>query len=136
MAEKESNTKAKPKEEKKPKAKVKPKETAKAEGVKSKAAVAGKAKAETKVEAKTKTKTETEKKPKAEAKPKPKAKPKEKAGEFKVTLVKSGIGKPKDQKATIVGLGFKRLNQTVVLKDTPSIRGMVKKISHLVEVQQ
>lgn len=53
-----------------------------------------------------------------------------------VKLVKSGIGKSKDQKETIKGLGFKRLNQTVTLKDTPCVRGMVDKISHLVKVQQ
>ena len=71
--------------------------------------------------------------PKKEA---PKSKPKSKAAaEISITLKKSGIGKAKDQKATIKGLGFKRLNQTVTLKDTPSIRGMINKISHLVEVQ-
>lgn len=58
-----------------------------------------------------------------------------KAKEIVITLIKSGIGKPKDQKATIKGLGFKRLNQSVIRKDTPEIRGMIKKISHLVQVQ-
>ena len=58
-----------------------------------------------------------------------------KAKELVITLKKSGIGKSRDQKATIKGLGFKRLNQTVRRKDTPAIRGMVEKISHLLEVQ-
>ena len=53
---------------------------------------------------------------------------------LQVTLKHSSIGRPKDQKATLVGLGLKKLNKTVVLEDTPSIRGMVKKVIHLVEV--
>lgn len=52
-----------------------------------------------------------------------------------ITLISSGIGKPKGQRATIAGLGFKRLNQTVTREDTPAIRGMIRKISHLVKVQ-
>ncbi len=55
-------------------------------------------------------------------------------GEIRVVLKRSGIGRSKDQKATIRGLGFKRLNQTLTLKDTPEVRGMIRKISHLVEV--
>ena len=51
-----------------------------------------------------------------------------------VTLKRSAIGRPKDQKATLVGMGFKRLHQTVVLKDTPETRGMINKVSHLVSV--
>ena len=86
-----------------------------------------------KVEAK---KADAPKKKAPKSKPKAAAKPKAgSAGEVTVTLKKSGIGKAKDQKATIKGLGFKRLNQTVTLKDTPSVRGMINKISHLVEVQ-
>ncbi len=81
-------------------------------------------------------KADTSKKEAPKSKPKAAAKPKAKtSGEISVTLKKSGIGKAKDQKATIKGLGFKRLNQTVTLKDTPSVRGMINKISHLVEVQ-
>ena len=73
---------------------------------------------------------------KAKAKPKTSAKVKAKTKEstVSVTLRRSAIGRPKDQKATLVGLGFKRLNQTVVLKDTPQTRGMIKKVSHLVTV--
>ncbi|MDH3976385.1 MAG: 50S ribosomal protein L30 [Deltaproteobacteria bacterium] len=65
---------------------------------------------------------------------KTKAPAKEKESTLSVTLKRSAIGRPRDQKATLVGLGFKRLNQTVVLKDTPQARGMIKKVSHLVMV--
>ncbi|HET9794815.1 MAG TPA: 50S ribosomal protein L30 [Thermoanaerobaculia bacterium] len=64
----------------------------------------------------------------------PKAKPAPAAAPIKVRLVKSGICTPKDQKATLQGLGLRRLNQEVVRPDTPSIRGMLHKVRHLVEV--
>jgi len=51
-----------------------------------------------------------------------------------ITLVKSGICTPKDQKATLKGLGFRRLGQKVVREDTPAVRGMVRKVRHLLEV--
>ncbi|PIU85350.1 MAG: 50S ribosomal protein L30 [Deltaproteobacteria bacterium CG_4_9_14_3_um_filter_44_9] len=54
--------------------------------------------------------------------------------EFKVKLKKSGIGRPRRQKETLTGLGLTKLNNTVTLKDTPENRGMVKKVSHLIEV--
>jgi len=54
---------------------------------------------------------------------------------IRVRQVKSGIGYAKDQKATLVGLGFRRLNQVVELEDTPSIRGMINKICHLVRIE-
>ena len=50
-------------------------------------------------------------------------------------LVKSGICTPKDQKATLCGLGLRRLGQRVVRADTPAVRGMVHKVRHLVEVE-
>jgi len=53
---------------------------------------------------------------------------------IKIKQVKSGINRPKDQKATLVALGFKRLNQVVEKEDTPQVLGMVKKVSHLIEV--
>ncbi len=55
---------------------------------------------------------------------------------LQVTWKRSAIGRPQDQRATIRGLGLKRLNQTVELEDTPSIRGMVKKVIHLLEVRE
>lgn len=57
------------------------------------------------------------------------------ADQIKVKLVKSGIGFPKDQRDTIKGLGLKKLQQTRVLNDTPAVRGMIKKINHLVEFE-
>jgi large subunit ribosomal protein L30 len=49
---------------------------------------------------------------------------------------KSAIGKPGDQKGTIQGLGFRRLNQIVILPDRPEIRGMIDRVRHLVEVME
>lgn len=53
-----------------------------------------------------------------------------------VTLVRSPIGRPQDQRATLKGLGLNKLNKTVTLEDTPSVRGMVKKVMHLVTVAE
>lgn len=53
-----------------------------------------------------------------------------------VTWRKSAIGYNKDQKDTIHRLGLRRLNQTVELEDTPAHRGMVNKVSHLVDLQE
>ncbi|PIP02078.1 MAG: 50S ribosomal protein L30 [Zetaproteobacteria bacterium CG12_big_fil_rev_8_21_14_0_65_54_13] len=54
---------------------------------------------------------------------------------IRVRQYKSGIGYSKDQKATLVGLGLRRMNQVVELEDTPSVRGMVNKIRHLVRIE-
>ena len=56
------------------------------------------------------------------------------AAPIRLRLVRSGICTPKDQKATLWGLGLRRLNHEVVRPDTPSIRGMIHKVRHLVEV--
>jgi len=53
-----------------------------------------------------------------------------------VTLVKSPIGYTKDQKATALALGLRRLHQTIEHRDTPALRGMVQKIIHLVQVEE
>lgn len=55
---------------------------------------------------------------------------------IKVTQVRSAIGRPATQRATLVGLGLNKMNKTVVLEDTPSIRGMVRKVMHLVRVEE
>ena len=55
---------------------------------------------------------------------------------IKVTQVVSPIGKPKDQRATLVGLGLNKLNKVSVLEDTPSVRGMIRKVQHLVKVEE
>jgi large subunit ribosomal protein L30 len=49
---------------------------------------------------------------------------------------KSGIGYSKDQKQTVRALGFHRLNEVVEKEDTPVIRGMIAKVSHLVSVEE
>ncbi len=53
-----------------------------------------------------------------------------------ITLVKSGIGHPLDQKRTIKALGLRRLNQTVSHDDNGPIRGMINKIKHLIKVEE
>lgn len=53
---------------------------------------------------------------------------------IKIKQVRSTIKRPQDQKATIKALGFKRLNQILEKEATPQILGMIKKVSHLVEV--
>jgi len=58
------------------------------------------------------------------------------SGEIKVTLKRSVIGRHKYFSKVVQGLGFRRLNQTVVLKDTPEIRGMINKVTHLVTVEE
>ncbi len=46
----------------------------------------------------------------------------------------SPIRRPKDQRATLVGLGLNKIGRTRVLEDTPSVRGMVAKVAHMVEI--
>jgi len=52
-----------------------------------------------------------------------------------VTLVRSTIGRPKNQEATVRALGLRKLNSSIELPDTDSVRGMVAKVRHLVDVQ-
>ena len=54
---------------------------------------------------------------------------------LKVTLTRAGINRPERQKLTIKGLGLTRMHKTVILNDTPAIRGMIRKVSHLVSVE-
>ena len=53
-----------------------------------------------------------------------------------IKLIKSGIGRMKSHKLCIKGLGFKKLNQVVTVLDTPSNRGLVNKISDMIEIQE
>lgn len=55
---------------------------------------------------------------------------------IQVTLVKSPIGYPERQKRTVAALGLRRLNQTVVHLDGPSLRGMLSRVRHLVRVEE
>lgn len=58
------------------------------------------------------------------------------ASELKITLKKSMIGSTKKIRATLIGLGLTKINKTIIRKDTPEIRGMVRKVDHLVEVEE
>jgi large subunit ribosomal protein L30 len=58
------------------------------------------------------------------------------SAEFKVTLVRSHIGKSANQRAVLNGMGLTRRNKTVILKDTPEVRGMIRKVSHLLKVEE
>ena len=57
------------------------------------------------------------------------------SAEIKVTLIRSHIGRPASQRAVLHGLGLNKVNKTVILKNTPEIIGMVKKVSHLLKVE-
>jgi len=56
--------------------------------------------------------------------------------QLKITLQRSWIGKPENQRLTLKSLGLNKINKTVVVKDHPAIRGMVKKVIHLVKVEE
>jgi large subunit ribosomal protein L30 len=60
----------------------------------------------------------------------------EMAGTLKVTLTKSEIGSTKKIRATLVGLGLTKREKTIVRKDTPEIRGMLRKVEHLVKIEE
>ena len=53
----------------------------------------------------------------------------------KVTLIKSVIGTKQSHRATVRGLGLRRLNSSAVLEDTPAVRGMINKVSYLVKCE-
>ena len=55
---------------------------------------------------------------------------------LKITWMKSAIGRSERQKKTVRALGLRKLGQTVEHADTPAIRGMIEKVSHLVEVEE
>ena len=54
---------------------------------------------------------------------------------IRVTQTGSPIGRPSDQRATLIGLGLNKMNRTSELEDTPAVRGMVNKVKHLVRVE-
>jgi len=54
----------------------------------------------------------------------------------KVTQVRSPIGRRKDQRETLIGLGLNKMRRTRELEDTPSVRGMIAKVRHLVDVEE
>ena len=55
---------------------------------------------------------------------------------LKVTQTGSPIGRRKDQRATLVGLGLNKMHRTRELEDTPSVRGMIRKVHHLVKLEE
>jgi len=58
------------------------------------------------------------------------------AGQIKVTLRRSGIGREEYFTKVLRGLGLTKLHQTVILPDSPEIRGMIRKVSHMVSVEE
>ena len=55
---------------------------------------------------------------------------------IKVTQIGSPIGRRKDQRQTLIGLGLNKMNRTRELEDTPAVRGMINKVHHLVRVEE
>jgi len=55
---------------------------------------------------------------------------------LKVTQTGSPIRRPQDQRATLIGLGLNKINRTRELEDTPSVRGMIRKVRHMVKVEE
>ncbi|MCI0431818.1 MAG: 50S ribosomal protein L30 [Rhodospirillales bacterium] len=60
----------------------------------------------------------------------------ERTAKLKVTQIASPIGRKKDQRATLIGLGLNKMNRSRELPDTPAVRGMITKVQHLVRVEQ
>jgi large subunit ribosomal protein L30 len=58
------------------------------------------------------------------------------AEKVKITLIKSMIGRPEKHRQVLRGMGLTRVNQTVALPDTPAVRGMIRKVSHLVKAEE
>ena len=58
-----------------------------------------------------------------------------KSAKLKVTQIGSPIGRPKDQRATLIGLGLNKMHRSRLLADSPAIRGMIDKVHHLVRVE-
>lgn len=58
------------------------------------------------------------------------------SGKLRITLVRSGIGRPEKHGRILRALGLRKRGRSVLREDTPSIRGMVSKVSHLVEVEE
>jgi len=58
------------------------------------------------------------------------------AGKIRIRQVRSAIGASERQRATLRGLGLRRREQVVELEDTPAVRGMIRKVAHLVAVEE
>jgi len=55
---------------------------------------------------------------------------------IRVTQIGSPIGRPKEQRATLIGLGLNKMHKTRELEDTPAVRGMITKLPHLVRIEE
>jgi large subunit ribosomal protein L30 len=58
------------------------------------------------------------------------------ANKLQITLTRSVIGRPQDQRETVKALGLRKVNQTVEQQDNPAIRGMINKVAHLLSVKE
>lgn len=58
------------------------------------------------------------------------------SGRLRIKLIKSMIGRPEKHRKVLKGMGLTKLNRTVELQDSPSVRGMVQKVSHLVVAEE
>ena len=58
------------------------------------------------------------------------------AEQIKVTLIRSHIGRPAKHRAVLIGLGLTKINKTVTLKNTPEVKGMLHKVSHMVTIAE
>jgi len=58
------------------------------------------------------------------------------SAKLKITLIRSMVGRPEKQRKVVRGMGLTKLNKSVWLNDTPSIRGMVNAVSHLVKAEE
>ncbi|BDG34218.1 50S ribosomal protein L30 [Parageobacillus sp. VR-IP] len=58
------------------------------------------------------------------------------AKKLAITLTRSVIGRPEDQRITVKTLGLRKMHQTVIHNDNPAIRGMINKVAHLVKVKE
>ncbi|MDG1724376.1 MAG: 50S ribosomal protein L30 [Bacteroidia bacterium] len=57
-------------------------------------------------------------------------------GKLKITQIKSAIRRPEDQKRTLIALGLKKLNKSRVIQESPTVSGMIRKVSHLLKVEK
>jgi large subunit ribosomal protein L30 len=58
------------------------------------------------------------------------------AGKLNVTLIRSMIGRPEKHRKVLRGMGLTKMNKTVQLEDSPAVRGMILKVSHLVKAEE
>jgi large subunit ribosomal protein L30 len=56
--------------------------------------------------------------------------------QLRITLIRSGIGSPQQLKEALIGLGLTKLHKTVIRQDRPEVRGMIRKVQHLVHVDE